>query len=259
MRMPAIFVGHGSPMMALEQNIYTEQWKTIGQKFNPKAILVISAHWFTSGIRTQDEIKPKKINDMYGFPEALYNMEYPAIGNKTLTEKILQLLGNDVKVDNSWGIDHGSWSVLVHMYPKGDIPVVQLSIDRTKTPQEQFQVGQRISSLRDQGYMILGSGNIVHNLRRIDPTLKEPFSWASSFDDYIEEAIRNKDYDKCINYLDFGEASRLSVPTPDHFYPLLSVLGTVNEEDQLTVFNKGYDMGSLSMTGYIFNNQLIIK
>lgn len=252
MRMPAIFVGHGSPMLAIEDNDYTREWKAIGKQFKPKAILVISAHWYTSGNRTQDEPKPKKIDDMYGFPKALYDLEYPVNGDQALTDEVEKLLGDEVVVDNSWGIDHGSWAVLVHMYPDVDIPIVQLSVDGTKSPKEQFELGQKLSVLRDRGYMILGSGNVVHNLRRIDPNTKGAFDWASDFDDYIEKAIRDRDYKRCIDYLAFGEASRLSVPTPDHFYPLLNILGAVKEEDKLTVFNKGYDMGSLSMTGYLF-------
>lgn len=252
MRMPAIFVGHGSPMMAIEENTYTEQWKQIGQQFKPKAILVISAHWYTNGNRVQDEEKPRKINDMYGFPEALYKMEYPVTGDQLLTKELQELLDKDLVVDNSWGIDHGSWAVLVHMYPRGDIPIVQLSLDRSKNPQEQYLIGQKISALRDKGYMILGSGNVVHNLGLIDPSLKEPYLWASSFDDHIEKAIRERKYEVCVNYLEFGEPARLSAPTPEHYYPLLNVLGAVREQDELSVFNKGYDMGSLSMTGYVF-------
>lgn len=252
MRMPAIFIGHGSPMNALETNKYTEKWQSMGKKYRPEAILVMSAHWFTHGSRIQDEPHPKKINDMYGFPEALYKLEYAVQGDKTLTDEVSRLLGNDVKVDNSWGIDHGSWSVLVHMYPEGDIPIVQLSVDASKTPQDQFLVGQKIAQLRDQGYMVLGSGNVVHNLRRIEPSTTQPFPWAATFDDYIEQAIREEAYERCVNYLDLGDVSRLSVPTTDHYYPLLNVLGAVRENDTLTVFNKGYEMGSLSMTGYLF-------
>lgn len=252
MRMPAIFVGHGTPMNAIEHNQFTKEWEKIGQKFKPKAIIMISAHWFTQGTLTQDNKNPEKINDMYGFPDELYTMDYPAVGMKVLTKEIVKSLGESVTVDRNRGIDHGAWSVLVHMYPKADIPVVQLSVDRTKTPQEQFEIGKKITHLREHGYMIIASGNVVHNLGRLNPEANKPHPWASSFDDYIEAAIRRNDFDKCINYLEFGEAANLSVPSPDHYYPLLNILGAVRSDDQVTIFNKGYDMGGLSMTGYLF-------
>lgn len=239
-------------MLAIEENDYTKMWETIGQNYRPKAILVISAHWFTSGNKTQDTPEPEKINDMYGFPKELYEVSYPVKGHKTLTDEVCALLGDSVTIDNNWGIDHGSWAVLVHMYAKADIPVVQLSVDKTKSPQEQFEVGKKIRSLRDHGYMILGSGNVVHNLRMLDFYAKEPFEWAEVFDDYVEKAIRDRAYERCIDYRSLGEAARLSVPTTDHYYPLLNVLGAIQQDDELTVFNKGYDLGSLSMTGYIF-------
>lgn len=222
------------------------------ESFKPKAIIMISAHWFTSGTLTQKEEAPRKINDMGGFPKELYEMAYPVMGTKALSQEILKTLGEGVKVDNNWGIDHGAWSVLVHMYPKADIPVVQISVDRTKSPQEQFELGKKIKHLRQEGYMIIASGNVVHNLRQLRQTPETPHPWAVSFDDYIEVAIKHKEFDKCIHYLDFGEAASLSVPSPDHYYPLLTVLGAVESDDKVRVFNKGYDMASLSMTSYLF-------
>lgn len=252
MRMPGIFIGHGSPMSAIENNAFTNEWKKLGEQFKPKAILVISAHWFTEGTKTQDDISPNKINDMYGFPQELYTMTYPVQGDKTLTQEIKNVLGKSVVIDNSWGIDHGTWSVLVHMYPEANIPVVQLSVDRTISPQDHFNIGQSIAGLRDQGYMIIGSGNVVHNLRMMSQgNTKSP--WAESFDNYIEEAVVNRDFDKCIHYLGFGDAARESVPTPEHFYPLLSILGASNAEDTITVFNKAIEFSCVSMTGYLFS------
>ena len=252
MKMPAIFIGHGSPMNAIEHNQYTETWAKLGRRFKPKAILMISAHWFTEGVLTQNEEQPKKINDMYGFPEALYTLSYPVEGDAALTESLISILGDAVTISDGWGSDHGSWSVLVHMYPEHNIPVVQLSVNRRGTPREQYEIGKKISHLRDEGYMVIGSGNVVHNLGQIRWDMNGALPWAESFDDAIEDAIRNEAYEDVINYHQYGEPAYLSVPTPDHFFPLLSVLGAASPDDQLTVFNKGYEYGSLSMTGYLF-------
>ncbi len=264
MKMPALFVGHGSPMNAVEDNDYTREWQRIGKAYKPKAILMISAHWYTDGQKTQDDKHPRKIDDMYGFPRDLYDLEYPALGDKALTEDIIASLPESVVVDNTWGgLDHGTWSVLIHMYPEADVPVVQLSVDYTKKPEEQFEVGRAIGHLRDKGYMIIGSGNVVHNLRMINPSLDGPDPRAASFDDYIEAAIRSGDFDQCVHYLDFGDAAKYSVPTPDHYYPLLNILGAASTGNKsadnsakinVEVFNKSYDMGSLSMTGYLFKD-----
>lgn len=253
MRMPAIFVGHGSPMNAIANNKYTNNWKKIGSSYKPLGIIMISAHWYTEGTYTQDEKHPKKINDMYGFPYELYSINYHVTGSKKISKDILHTLRHDIKINNSWGIDHGAWSVLIHMYPNADIPVVQISVDKMKSPKEHFDLGRKLSYLRDQGYMIIASGNIVHNLRRINPNLKDAYEWASLFDDYIEEAIISNDYDKCINYKKLGEVASHAVPTPDHYFPLLILLGTVRDYEEVKVFNKGYENGSISMTGYIFD------
>lgn len=252
MRMPAIFIGHGSPMNAIEHNQYTEEWDKIGQRYKPKAILMISGHWFTKGNLTQNETLPRKVNDMYGFPQELYTMTYPAHNSPHLVEEIFAALGEGVAIDNSWGLDHGAWSVLAHMYPEADIPVVQLSVDRTKSPKEQFEVGRQLAHLRDLGYMIIASGNVVHNFGEMNPSMTSPLPWTKAFDDHIEASIVAKDYDACINYLDFGTAARLSVPTTDHYYPLLYLLGAVVEEDHLSIFNKAFIFGSFSMTSYLF-------
>lgn len=254
MRMPALFVGHGSPMNAITVNKYTEAWKKIGESFNPKAIIMISAHWFTKGTLTQNDQHPKKINDMYGFPQALYNLDYPVNGLESLGMELISRLGDGVKINNDWGIDHGAWAVLVHMYPEANIPIVQLSVNKDKLPKDHFDLGKKLSSLRDDGYMIIASGNVVHNLGMLNGAIEEPFPWAEEFDNYIEESIKNNRYDQCINYLDFGHIAKLAVPTTEHYYPLLTLLGSVREDDEVSVFNKGYVLGSLSMTSYIFNN-----
>ncbi|MEN8904503.1 MAG: 4,5-DOPA dioxygenase extradiol [Clostridiales bacterium] len=253
MKMPGIFVGHGSPVNAIEINEYTKEWSRIGKLFKPKAILMISAHWYTKGNRVQNIDKPQKKDDMYGFTKRLYSLKYSVKGDKLLTKEVEEALGDYVIIDNSWGIDHGAWYVLVHMYPEGNIPVVQLSVDGNKSPKEQYELGKVLTRLRYLGYMILASGNIVHNISTMTPDKSHLYSWAVSFDDYIENAIMNNEYDKCIDYREFGKDALMSVPTPDHYYPLLNLLGSVTETDQVTVFNKGYDFGCISMTGYIFN------
>lgn len=252
MKMPVLFVGHGSPMNAIESNRYTEMWRTVVKDLKPEAILMVSAHWFTGGSRAQDDPSPRKINDMYGFPDALYTLRYDVKGSPWLTDAITALLGSNVKIDNTWGIDHGSWSVLCHMFPEADVPVVQLSVDRTATPAEKFDLGRRLHALRDKGILIIGSGNIVHNLRLVNPGMEDPFDWAKSFDESIQEAISNGDFRTCIDYEKLGEAARLSVPTTDHYDPLLYVLGAADEEDEVTIFNAGYQFGSVSMTSYLF-------
>lgn len=254
MRMPAIFVGHGSPMNAIEENEYTRAWAEIGKKYRPKAIALISAHWYTEGLITQDEDMPKKINDMYGFPKALYDLAYPVHGSKELSNEIVGLFQDEIYVSQKWGIDHGAWSVLVHMYPNADIPVVQISVDATRSAREQFDLGRQLSELRDKGYMLLGSGNVVHNLRKIDPRSVGASDWALEFDDYIKESIEQRTFDRCIDYANFGKSASLSVPTPDHYFPLLCVIGAVSSKDELRVFNRGYSMGSLSMTSYEFHS-----
>lgn len=252
MKMPVIFVGHGSPTNAIESNVYTAKWHEIGKRFNPKGILMVSGHWFTQGLKIQDEKHPNKINDLYGFPKELYDLVYAVEGDHELTSKVKEALNIDIEVDNHWGIDHGAWSVLVHMYPKADIPVVQLSVDRNRSAREHFELGQQLKKLRDEGYMIIASGNVVHNLSKINWNLTEPYEWAKAFDDKVEELVRISDYDNLVNFRQFGQNADYSVPTPDHYYPLLYALGASAETDTLEVFNKDFDYGSLSMTSYMF-------
>jgi len=253
MRMLALFIGHGSPMNAIEVNNYTNEWKRIGALYQPKAILIISAHWYERHLYIQSDKTPQKINDMYGFPNQLYDLVYNVQGNEELTESVRSKLGERVSVNDRWGIDHGAWSVLVHMYPKADVPVVQLSINESLSPQEQFKVGEQLKSLREEGYMIIASGNIVHNLSRMRFGMDQPYPWAQTFDDYIEKQITSFQFEGCISYQDLSGVASLSVPTPDHYYPLLVLLGCVTENDNVTVFNKGFDLGSVSMTSYLFD------
>ena len=253
MKLPVIFVGHGSPMNAIEDNAYTREWVKLGRSIRPKSILMISAHWFTRGSFIQDAEKPEIINDMYGFPESLYHIGYQVRGDKALTEKVLTALSGDVSVNNDWGIDHGAWSVLNHMYPKRDIPVVQLSVNRDLEPDAHFKIGHALSFLRDEGVLIIASGNIVHNLRMVRFDMDSGHPECVKFDVYIRDNILNKNFNAVIRYRDKGEAARLSVPTTDHFDPLLYALGAAREDDSAEVFNESVMMGYMSMTGYVFH------
>lgn len=257
-RMPVLFVGHGSPMNAIENNNYTKAWQSISESIpKPKVILSISAHWYTNGTRIMNEEKPKTIYDMYGFPKELYNVTYNAYGAPNIAKQAKDLFSKEAKFDNSWGLDHGTWSVLVHMYPKRDIPVFQISIDANSSPETHYQLGVELKSLRDQGVLIFGSGNIVHNLSLVDWTkLGKGYDWAINFDDFIYENIQNKNYAKVLKFNDEGITARLAVPTPDHFYPLLYILGASDEDDKIKAFNRSCELGSLSMTSYLIGDTI---
>ncbi len=255
MRMPVMFLGHGSPMNAIEHNEFTDEWSRIGKIYTPKAILMISAHWFTNGTYTQDAEYPQVINDMYGFPKELYEVNYQVKGDIHLSNKIIEYISRPVKINNNWGIDHGGWSVLNHMYPKRDIPVVQMSIDANASEEDHFRMGQELSRLRDEEVLIIGSGNIVHNLRKARLEIGHGYEWNIEFDQFIKNAIEIEDYLQVLNYQNFGEVAKLSVPTTEHFDPLLYVLGAVYKKDKLRVFNEAHIAGALSMTSYIFESE----
>ncbi|MBP2628478.1 MAG: aromatic ring-cleaving dioxygenase [Firmicutes bacterium] len=252
-KMPILFVGHGSPMNAIEDNNYSRNWVKVASEIpKPEAILVISAHWFTNGSRITDESNPKMVYDIYGFPDELYKIEYKTKGSPELAHLTKNLIHRDVKVDNSWGYDHGTWSVLCKMYPKADIPVYQLSVDSKASADTHFQIGKEISALREKGVLIFGSGNVVHNLSKINREMEEGYPWAVEFDNYIKEKIINKQYQDAVNYETAGKCSELSFFTPEHFYPLLYILGAAQEDDRLSIYNNSCTMGSLSMTCYLF-------
>ena len=252
-KMPVLFLGHGSPMNAIEENEFTRSWVDIGVNLpKPKAILSISAHWFTDGTRICDELHPKQIYDMYGFPRELYELKYPVLGSPEYAHITMGVLRKEVSIDNSWGIDHGTWSVLCHMFPKADIPVYQLCIDRRLDAEAHYMLGQELSSLRDQGVLILGSGNVVHNLAKINWELENGYPWAEEFDAYIKEAILEGNHHKVIHYEQSGKSSEMAFVTPEHFYPLLYVLGAAGLSNSVQVYNDACILGSLSMTGYIF-------
>ncbi len=252
-RMPALFVGHGSPMNAIEENPFVKEWRNLGEKLpKPKAILAISAHWFTEGTRINDSVEPKTIYDMYGFPEELYKIVYPAKGIPELAHQIIKMLDRNVTIDNAWGYDHGAWSVLHRMYPEADIPVLQLSIDKRATLKEHYEMGRQLASLREQGILILGSGNIVHNLARINWNLEGGYPWADEFDTYIQEHILKRIDEKVVDYHLAGTCSTLAFTTLEHYAPIMYVLGASDKKDKVTIFNDSCVLGSLSMTGYLF-------
>lgn len=251
--MPVLFVGHGSPMNAIEDNKFTLKWEALAEKLpKPKAILSISAHWYTKGSKIMDEEFPKTIYDMYGFPDELYKIVYAAKGSLVLAHKTAKMLTCPVEIDNTWGYDHGTWSVLHRIYPNADIPLIQLSVDRNASMQEHYEIGKNLNKLREEGVLIFGSGNVTHNLRRVDWHNKGGYDWAEDFDKYIIENIKNKNYDNVINYKKAGKSAEFAVPISDHYAPLLYVLGALEGGENLTVFNDECILGSLSMTSFLF-------
>ncbi len=240
-------------MNAIEDNEFSIEWKKLGKELpKPKAVLGISAHWGTNGTKISNLINPRQIYDMSGFPPELYALKYPAKGCPELAAKALSLLGEKASIDNSWGIDHGLWSVLHRMYPEADIPVTEISVDMEATPIEHFRLGQKLASLRKEGILILASGNIVHNLYLIDWAKKGGFLWADTFDAWIEKTIKEKDFASVSQYEKAGGSAKKAFFTPEHFYPLLYALGAADLEDEISVFNDKRVLGSLSMTGYLF-------
>ncbi|MBV8727242.1 MAG: 4,5-DOPA dioxygenase extradiol [Candidatus Eremiobacteraeota bacterium] len=249
--LPAIFFGHGNPMNAITNNGYTEAWRRIGLEIaRPKAILAVSAHWFVPGTGVTISTAPRTIHDFGGFPPELYQVEYPAPGAPTLARKVQKLLSPlDVTLDDSWGLDHGTWSVLRHVYPAADIPIVQLSIDETQGAAFHFEIGKKLAPLRDEGILIVGSGNVVHNLHAYawGRHLRDPYDWAARFENLAKDKILTGDLKPLINYEVLGRDAELSVPTPDHYLPLLYVLAAGQKNEKIHFPIEGFDGGSISM------------
>lgn len=253
-KMAALFVGHGSPMNCIEDNEFVRNWKYIAESLPvPEAILSISAHWYTSATYVMENEHPKTIHDFFGFPEELYQITYPAPGAPELARKTKVILGNSASLDHTWGIDHGTWCVLRTMYPDADIPVYQLSINRQAPPEEHFDLGRKLRALRAQGVMVLGSGNVVHNLGKLRFAKPDGYDWAYEFDETVATCIKNGQHNRVVNFRKFGVAADLAVPLPDHYFPLLYVLGASDEEDSLQIYNQKCVYGSLSMTSYVFS------
>lgn len=254
-KMPVIFSGHGSPMLALDDNDVTRGLRVIGNTVlrefgKPRAILAISAHWYTRGTFVQRTDSPKQVYDMYGFPRELYEFQYPVEGDVTLADRVCALLGERVAVKNDWGIDHGTWTVLCHMFPDADIPVVQLSVDGTLSIEEIYDIGKKLEPLRVEGYLIFASGNVVHNLRRVDWNDPNGSPECLSFNDAIMRFVLARD-DSAVMRYDAVPNAAYAVPTPEHFLPLLYCLG-VSEGETPMVFNNHCELGAIAMTGYAF-------
>ena len=249
--MPAIFFGHGNPMNALLHNSYTDGWSFVGKSImRPKAVLCISAHWYFPGTAVTALPAPRTIHDFGGFPRELSEVEYPAPGSPELAAHIKNLLAPMmVQLDQSWGLDHGTWSVLRHVFPQADIPVVQLSIDETRPPAFHYEVGKQLAPLRDEGVLVIGSGNIVHNLHTYawGRHEVEPFDWALRFERLVRELLLNGEDTSLVGYEFLGRDALLSVPTPEHYLPLLYVMGLRRASEQVTFPVEGFDGGSISM------------
>ena len=253
-RMPALFVGHGSPMNAILDNDYSRTWKALGETLpRPQAILSISAHWVTPGTtKVSVAEKPETIHDFVGFPEALFRQEYAAPGAPTWADETVSLSRSArIQPDASWGLDHGTWSVLLPMYPRADVPAYQLSLDYAKNPQFHFELGAELRQLRDRGVLILGSGNIVHNLGAIGG--RDPYDWSLEFDERMKQFIDSGDFQSVVRFRSLGTLADLAHPTHEHFLPLLYTLAVKHEDEDIQYFTESIDMASVSMRSLIIS------
>ena len=249
--MPVLFVGHGSPMNAIEQNEFTAGWQSKSKSLpTPKAILCISAHWETKGTFVTAMDLPPTIHDFGGFPQALFDVQYPAPGSPELAEETKRIiLKTEVGLDNNWGLDHGTWSVLKRFYPEADIPVIQLSLDYYREPQYHYELARELQALRNKGILIIGSGNMVHNLRALDwGRANTGYDWALEANEKFKQLIMQNDHQQLTGYKKLGSAVQMAVPTPEHFLPLLYALALKSEKDEISFFNDKPVMGSLTMT-----------
>jgi 4,5-DOPA dioxygenase extradiol len=253
-KFPVLFLGHGSPINAIEENEFVDGWRKIGKNIpKPDAILCISAHWETAGTYVTAMENPPTIHDFGGFPQALYSVQYPAPGNPVLANRIKELVRNtEVSLDTSWGLDHGCWSVIKHLYPAADVPVIQMSLHRNQTPQYHYELGRELSSLRQKGVLIVGSGNMVHNLGRIAwERLNDDeygYDWAIEANERMKKLILAGNHKELIGFRSLGRTFDLAIPTDEHFLPLIYILALIRENDKLSLFNDKLVGGSLSMT-----------
>ncbi len=249
--MPALFVGHGNPMNAIEDNEFSRAWAALAAALpRPRSILCVSAHWETQGVAVTAMDHPRTIHDFYGFPRELFAVRYPAPGAAGLASIVNKLAGDtDVRPDHDWGLDHGTWSVLCRMYPDADIPVAQLSLDRARDMRFHYELGKKLAALRDDGCLVMGSGNIVHNLRLVDFSVEGGFDWAEEFDAKAAGLIREGNHEPLISYEQLGRAASLSINSAEHYKPLLYVLGMKQEGEPVSFFAEGLMAGSLSMRG----------
>jgi 4,5-DOPA dioxygenase extradiol len=249
--MPVLFIGHGNPMNAIEQNEYHASWSQLGKELpRPKAILCISAHWLTRGTQVTAMERPETIHDFAGFPKELFAVKYPAPGSPEFAKEVQTIVKRAaVLPDLEWGLDHGTWSVLLPMFPKAGIPVFQLSLDYSRPPQYHYELAKELSSLREKGVLIIGSGNIVHNLRMVDWGGKA-YDWTIEFDSRIKKFIDERDHQSVIHYEKLGRIAQLAVPTNDHYLPLVYILALEEKNETISYFNEKCEMGSLSMRSF---------
>jgi len=250
-RLPALFLGHGSPMNALQDNAWTRAWASLGARLpRPRAVLAISAHWYVPALAVTAMREPRTIHDFGGFPRALFEVRYPAPGDAALAQRVQELLApRAVHADHSWGLDHGTWSVLHHVYPQADVPVVQLSIDATQPPAFHYELGARLRPLREDGVLLLGSGNVVHNLYTYawgNPA-QPPYDWALRFEATVRTCLESGEHAPLIDYAALGQDALLSAPTPEHYLPLLYVLGASHGGEPVAFPTQGISGGSISM------------
>lgn len=253
-KMPVLFIGHGSPMNGIEDNEFSRAWSSLGKQIpKPEAVLVVSAHWLTRGTFVTAMENPKTIHDFGGFPQELFEVQYPAKGSPAIAKETASLItSTNVGLDHDWGLDHGTWTVVRHMYPDADIPVLQLSIDYYQPAQYHYELAKQLATLRKKGVLIIGSGNMVHNLRMIDwrnmDTPHFGFDWAIEMNELFKNKISTNDHKSLIDYQSLGEKARLAIPTPDHYYPLIYTLALQDKKDDILFFNDKMVGGSLNMT-----------
>jgi len=248
--MPVLFVGHGNPMNAITSNTFATEWERIGRDLKPRAILCISAHWETKGTLVTAMERPKTIHDFGGFSDELFRVQYPAQGDPGLASTISKITHETILHDHEWGLDHGAWSVLKRMFPLANIPVVQLSLDVTKSPLQHIELARQLSVLRRQGVVIVGSGNIVHNLGLVQ-WRGGAHAWALEFDARSKDLITSRDLSALANYQALGRHAQLSIPTPEHYLPMLYSLALVEKTDAIAFFNESIDLGSVSMRSFM--------
>ena len=250
-RMPAIFFGHGNPMNAIQSNAWTNAWAAVGNGIpKPKAIVCVSAHWYLPATLVTGQEQPRTIHDFGGFPRELYQINYPASGDPELANRVKDLLAPvSAQLDTRWGLDHGTWSVLCHVFPEADVPVIQLSIDETQPAEFHYEIAKRLASLRDEGVLIAGSGNLVHNLHAYawGRQQLDPLDWALRFEERARELLLSGEHEPLIAYEKLGRDAILSIPTPDHYLPLLYVIAQMREGERISFPVEGFDGGSVSM------------
>jgi 4,5-DOPA dioxygenase extradiol len=252
-QMPVMFVGHGSPENAMEENDFTRTWHRLGREMpRPRAVLCVSAHWFPRRVAVSVARRPRTMHDFHGFPDELYDITYSPPRWPEAAERVAALTpGMALEMDEERGLDHGAWAVLSRMYPDADVPVAQLSIDRERYPSFHYQMGKQLAPLREEGVLIIGSGNMVHNPRLADRGMEDGYAWAERFDEVLAERIQAGDHASLMSYEELGEEAALAVPSEDHYLPLLYVLGAASPWDRIRFFNERVVMGSVSMRGVL--------